>query len=271
MDYDHKEFLGDDLAVIAGEKAGVIKPGRPVVSARQAEVSDAAIAARARAVGAPLRRMGVDFDAWADRGRMLYQDETGLMDLPPPSLFGAHQMDNAGLAIAAAQALDDPRIDAAAVGRGVASASWPARMQRLTAGPYGEAARGAGGGPVAGWGAQPPRRARRGAGAGGWGPVALVAGTLANKDAAGFFAALAEPGVVSRVVAISFDAEAAAPAERTAAAARAGGAGGGNGRLHSRCGAARPGGPRRAAARPDLRLALPAGEVLAASEETWPT
>jgi len=63
VDYDHKEFLGEDLAGIAGEKAGIIKRGRPVVSARQAEAAEAVIERQALALAAPLSRMGMDFDA----------------------------------------------------------------------------------------------------------------------------------------------------------------------------------------------------------------
>ena len=275
VDYDHKEFLGDDLAVIAGEKAGIIRAGRPAVSARQAQAADAAIEAYAGKVGAPLRRMGVEFDAWIEHGRLLYQDETGLMDLPPPSLVGPHQVDNAGLAIAAALSLGDPRITEDALARGVASAEWPARMQRLTAGPYGEAARARGGDL---WldGGHNPHGARAVARALGnlardGRPVVLVAGTLANKDAAGFFAAFAQAGVVQRVVATGFDAEAAAPAERTAQAARGAG-------LTAEIADDIPDAVRRAlacqGAPPHVLICgslYLAGEVLAASEETWPT
>ena len=272
VDYDHKEFLGEDLAIIAGEKAGIIKAGRPVVSARQAEVADAAIEARAQLLGAPLARMGVDFDAFIERGRLIFQDEKGLMDLPPPSLIGAHQVDNAGLAIAAALALNDPRIDEATIAKGVVSAQWPARMQRLTAGPYGEAARAVGAdlwldGGHNPHGARAVARALEDLARDGR-PVTLIAGTLANKDAEGFFAALAGPGVVGRVIAIGFDADAAAPAERTAEAARKAG-------LAAETAASIPDAVRGALQGPPPHVLICgslylAGEVLAASEETWP-
>src|ERR1700761_5415013 len=87
VDYDHKEFLGEDLGGIAGEKAGIIKAGRPVVSARQAEVAEAVIEAEADRLGAPLKMMGRDFDAWSERGRLLFQDQERLVDLPLPALF----------------------------------------------------------------------------------------------------------------------------------------------------------------------------------------
>ena len=274
VDYDHKEFLGEDLVGIAFEKAGIIKAGRPVVSARQDPVVETVIETRAAELGAPLLRMGVEFDAYAQAGRMAFQRPEGLMDLPLPSLIGAHQIDNAGLAVAAALQLGDSRIDEAAIAKGVASAEWPARLQRLSAGPYGEAARARGGdlwldGGHNPHGARAIARALQNL-AGDGRPVTLVAGTLANKDAAGFFAALARPGVVSRVIATPFDAEAAAPPERTAEAARAVG-------LAAETASGIPDAIQRAldAQGPPPHVLICgslylAGEVLAASEETWP-
>ena len=272
VDYDHKEFLGEDLAGIAGEKAGVIKRGRPVVSARQAEAAEGVIEREAGRLDAPLALMGRDFDAWEERGRLIFQDRTRLLDLPPPSLFGAHQVANAGLAIAAVLGLDSLRIGEAAIARGVAQAQWPARMQRLTAGPYAAMARTRG---ADLWldGGHNPHGARAVAEAlarlaQDRRPVALVAGTLANKDAVGFFSAF--QALNPRVFATGFEAEAAASAEATLDAARAAGL------------AAEPCGYPQAAVRRalDSQGAPPhvlicgslylAGEVLAASEETWP-
>ena len=99
VDYDHKEFLGEDLGGIAGEKAGIIKAGRPVVVARQQPVAEAVIEAEAERLGAPLTLMGRDVDAWSECGRLMFQDQQRLLDLPMPSLFGPHQVDNAGLAV----------------------------------------------------------------------------------------------------------------------------------------------------------------------------
>src|SRR5207245_523579 len=97
VDYDHLEMLGPELAKIAWEKAGIIKPGRPAVVARQLPEAEAVIEAEAEALGAPLLLMGRDFDAWEERGRLLVQMPERLLDLPPPSLFGGHQFANAGL------------------------------------------------------------------------------------------------------------------------------------------------------------------------------
>jgi dihydrofolate synthase/folylpolyglutamate synthase len=272
VDYDHKEFLGEDLGGIAAEKAGIIKAGRPVVVARQQPVAEVVIEAEAERLGAPLTLMGRDFDAWAERGRLMVQDQQRLLDLPMPSLFGPHQVDNAGLAVAAALALGDPRITEAALEKGVASAEWPARMQRLTAGPFGDLARARG---TDLWldGGHNPHGARAVAEAladlaRDGRPVALVAGTLSNKDAVGFFSAF--KGLNPRVYATGFDAEAAAAAEATMDAARSAG-------LEAEA----VGYPLEAVRRAlDAQDAPPhvlicgslylAGEVLAASEETWP-
>jgi dihydrofolate synthase/folylpolyglutamate synthase len=272
VDYDHKEFLGSDLAQIAREKAGIIKAGRPLVVARQSDVGEAVIETEAERLGAPIRFMGRDFDAWTEHGRLLYQDETQLLDLPPPSLVGEHQVANAGLAIAAALTLDDPRIDQAAIGRGIAEAVWPARMQRLTGGPYGEMARARGADLWLDGGHNPhgaraiaralDHLARDGR------PVALVAGTLLRKDAPGFFAAFKDLGPT--VFAAGFEAEAAASAEHTASAARSAG-------LQAEVCADLPDAVRRAVAGegapPHVLICgslYLAGEVLAASEDTWP-
>jgi dihydrofolate synthase/folylpolyglutamate synthase len=272
VDYDHKEFLGEDLGGIAGEKAGIIKAGRPVVVARQQPVAEAVIEAEAERLGAPLTLMGRDVDAWSERGRLMAQDQERLLDLPMPSLFGPHQIDNAGLAVAAALALDDPRITEAALEKGVASAEWPARMQRLTSGPFGELARARGSDL---WldGGHNPHGARAVAEAladlaKDGRPVALVAGTLSNKDAVGFFSAF--KGLNPKVFATGFDAEAAATADATMDAARAAG-------LEAeavgypleavRRALASEGAPPHVLICGSLYLA---GEVLAASEETWP-
>ena len=140
VDLDHAEFLGNELGGVAGEKAGILKAGARGLIARQAGPAMAVIEAAAQAVHAPLTVMGVDFDAWAERGGLSFQDQERFLDLPAPALTGPHQIDNAGLAIAVALELDLPE---AAIAGGLRSVRWPARMQRLTAGPYGEAARAA--------------------------------------------------------------------------------------------------------------------------------
>ena len=119
---DHREMLGDTLALIAAEKAGIIKPGVPVaIGAQPAEVSTVLLETAER-VGAPVRLRDRDWRV----GLGHYADANGDLGLPAPSLPGAFQLDNAGIAIAALRAAALP-FDAA----GIARAEWPARLQRL--------------------------------------------------------------------------------------------------------------------------------------------
>jgi dihydrofolate synthase/folylpolyglutamate synthase len=130
---DHIDFLGDTLEKIALEKAAIIKPGVPAVVGRQVEGPLAVITERARELRAPLHVMGQDWSVHEERGRLVYQDERGLIDLPPPRLFGRHQFDNAGTAIATLRAAE-MALPASAFEDGIGRADWPARMQRLSAG-----------------------------------------------------------------------------------------------------------------------------------------
>src|SRR5581483_3627494 len=117
-----------------GEKAGIIKRGVPVVCAGQDAEAMTVIEQQARFRHAPLHAAGQQWHVNVERGRLVYQDDRGLMDLAAPRLFGRHQFENAGLAIATLRALDAFRIDAAAFESGVVGAEWPARMQRLSSG-----------------------------------------------------------------------------------------------------------------------------------------
>jgi dihydrofolate synthase/folylpolyglutamate synthase len=222
VDMDHREYLGDSLAQIAGEKAGILKPGVPGVVGRQRGEALEVIEARAESIGAPLTVMGRDFDAWGENGRLLVQMGDRLLDLPPPALIGHHQLDNAGLAVAAALAMG---FDEAAIAQGLQRTVWPARFQHLTEGPLGRRAVAAGADLWLDGGHNPHAgralaRAASDLSARDGRPVTLIAGMLANKDAAGFFAAFAE--VNPRVVTVSFAGN-AAPANRLAQAARGAG------------------------------------------------
>jgi dihydrofolate synthase/folylpolyglutamate synthase len=272
VDIDHREFLGDTLTAIAGEKAGIIKPGAPAVSARQQEEAEIVIEAAAERAGAPLTLMGRDFDAWSERGRLLVQMQDRLLDLPAPSLPGEHQFANAGLAVAALLTLADPRIDEAAMGRGIAGAVWPARFQRLTAGPLAERAKAAGadlwldGGhnPHAG---RAVSRAVADLAARDGRPVALIAGILANKDATGFFGPFR--GVATKVFTVTFEGPAAASAANTAAAAELAGL------RACACESVEDALDRALKLEPTPHILICgslylAGEVLAMSPETWP-
>jgi dihydrofolate synthase/folylpolyglutamate synthase len=130
---DHAEYLGDTVAAVAGEKAGILKSGVPAVIGAQPRDALAVIERQAARVGAPLRVAGEHFIATEERGRLVYQDDDGLLDLPAPKLYGRHQFENASLAIAALRAAA-VRLPAAAFEAGVAKVEWPARMQRLSHG-----------------------------------------------------------------------------------------------------------------------------------------
>ncbi len=218
VDLDHQHYLGDTLAEIAGEKAGILKRGTPCVVAPQAKEALAVIEARAARLGAPLLAHGQHWHVGVERGRLVYQDERGLLDLPLPRLLGPHQVTNAGTALAALRHLGatEARCEAA-----VTRAEWPARMQRLRGRLASLAAPAelwldGGHNPAAGeavartLAALPPAR------------TALVCGMLATKDVVGFLRPLA--AVAEALHAVTIPGEAAAlPGAETARAARAAG------------------------------------------------
>ena len=127
---DHVEFLGDTLERIAFEKAGIIKPGAPTVVSEQPKEALAVIERQAARLRAPLVVQGQDFLCRAERGRLVYEDRNGLLDLPLPRLPGRHQIVNAGTALAALRQCA-PNISLAAFERGISSASWPGRLQNI--------------------------------------------------------------------------------------------------------------------------------------------
>jgi dihydrofolate synthase/folylpolyglutamate synthase len=204
---DHQEFLGTSLADIAAEKAGIIKPGVPVILGAQDDIPRDVILRRAEALGAPSCVYGLDFFAYQEHGRMIYQDDKGLLDLPPPRLVGRHQIDNAALAIAMLrQAGWGSESD---IEKGLRSVEWPARMQRLSRGslidlapsgaevwldgghnPHGAAvvARA-----IADFEERTPK------------PLYLICGMLKTKDAVGFFSAF--HGLARHVVTIAIERE----------------------------------------------------------------
>ncbi len=131
--FDHEKFLGSSLAQIAGEKAGIIKRGRPVVVAPQQPVVADVIEAEAARLGAPEFAGNREWIAHGEHGGLVFQDEDGLLDLPAPRLVGRHQFTNAGTAIAALRRakLGVPRT---AIAAGLGAVDWPGRLQRLTEG-----------------------------------------------------------------------------------------------------------------------------------------
>ena len=214
---DHQQYLGETLGQIAFEKAGILKREVPCVVGPQGDAALEAIEARAARLAAPLIAQGQHWHVWEERGRLIFQDETGLIDLPPPNLPGAHQFDNAGSALAALRHLGLPE---EALEAAVTRAEWPARMQRLTRGPLVDSAPGielwldGGHNPAAGEAlakhlATLPDR-----------PTHLICGMLNTKDVAGFMRPLA-PHVAS-LTAVSIPGEAATlTAEQTSGIAAA--------------------------------------------------
>ncbi|GAB4386995.1 bifunctional folylpolyglutamate synthase/dihydrofolate synthase [Albidovulum sp.] len=213
---DHQQYLGETLPEIAGEKAGILKRGVPCIVGPQAAAAMAVIEARAAELGAPLLAAGRHWQAFEERGRLIFQDETGLLDLPLPNLPGPHQIDNGGAALAALRHLG---ADAAACEAAVTRADWPARMQRLRHGPLVEAAgdcelwldgghNPAGGEAVAATLARMPRK-----------PTHLVLGMLNTKDIAGYLRPVA--AVAASLTAVSIPGESnTLSAEQTRDAAR---------------------------------------------------
>ncbi len=131
---DHVSFLGDTLTAIAAEKAGILKPGVPCVAGRQERDALRVIEQRAEELGAALHVAGRDFDIYEQHGRLVFQTQTRLLDLPLPRLNGRHQIDNAGMAIAAASLLFGDALTDRALEHGLTHAEWPARMERLAVG-----------------------------------------------------------------------------------------------------------------------------------------
>ncbi len=272
VDIDHREFLGDTVELIATEKAGILKPGAPGVIGRQGEAALAVIEAHAARVGAPLSILGQDFDAYPERDGMVFQGGERLFDLPRPALMGLHQYDNAGLAIAVALELGDPRIDAEAIAQGLTGVVWPGRLQRLAAGPLAEAAKAADADLILDGGHNPHAalalaRALGDLAARDGRPLALVVGMLTTKDPAAFFAAMKD--LNPQVFTVDFDADAAATAQSLAEAARA------QGLRAEPCPNVDAGLARalRSGERPRVVIVgslYMAGEILARSPETWP-
>jgi dihydrofolate synthase/folylpolyglutamate synthase len=220
---DHSEFLGDTLTAIAGEKAGIIKRDMPVICAEQPPEAMAAIEQQAGRLRAPLHSAGQQWHVNVERGRLVYQDDRGLMDLAAPKLFGRHQFDNAGLAIATLRAQNAFRIEPAAFEAGIVNAEWPARMQRLASGalveqgPQGcevwlDGGHNAEGGRVAAaaLGDLEERVSR---------PLVVIVGMMANKDASAFLANFS--GLTRHIIAVQIpDRDNAMPPDRLADAAR---------------------------------------------------
>ena len=221
IDYDHAEFLGRDLAGIAREKAGVMKRHTPVIAGRQSDLVGAVLRAESQKTGSAMQVWGEDFRAYSQQGKLVFETDTQLLDLPLPALKGAHQIENAGTAIAAAKAM---LISDDAIAKGLQNAIWPARMQPLTSGALAEMTAEAGaelwldgghnkqaGAAVAAVMADLEAKDPR--------PLILIMGILANKDAGGYLDAF--EGLASCVIAANIDGHAALAPETLCELARA--------------------------------------------------
>ncbi|MGB9368713.1 MAG: folylpolyglutamate synthase/dihydrofolate synthase family protein [Xanthobacteraceae bacterium] len=221
---DHVEFLGDTIEKIAAEKAGIFRAGVPAVIAPQTDLVAAVLERHAERARAPLHASGQQWHAGVEQGRLVYQDEKGLLDLPPPKLFGRHQFDNAGTAIAALRA-GGVNLPARAIEQGLTRAEWPARLQRLTSGKLVSAApAGAelwldgghnadGGRAIAAALGDLEERVSR--------PLVLVVGMLSTKDRSAFLRNFT--GLVRRVFGVPIHQEKGVPADAIAVSARAAG------------------------------------------------
>ena len=218
---DHRDFLGETLDAIAGEKAGILKRAVPAVIASQASDALAVIEQQAARVKAPLKIAGEEWTATEERGRLVYQDDDGLLDLPAPRLNGRHQFENAGAAIAALRAAG-LKLPPAAFEGGMIRVDWPARMQRLAQGkltcllpPQSElwldgGHNADGGRAIAAALADLEERVSR--------PLVLVVGMMSTKDSAGFLRNFS--GLARRVIAVPIHQDKALPAADLAGVAR---------------------------------------------------
>ena len=222
VSFDHADFLGDSIEKIAAEKAGILKRDVPAIVAAQPREALAVIERAAGRVRAPVRTAGEDWTATEERGRLVYQDDAGLLDLPAPRLPGRHQFENAGVAIATLRAIPSLRIPSPAY-EAIAKADWPARMQRLSHGhllallPEGselwlDGGHNADGGrAIANALADLEERVSR--------PLVLIVGMLASKDARAFLTNFS--GLARRLIAVPIPDQAKCiPAEQIAELAR---------------------------------------------------
>ncbi|MGD0762634.1 MAG: folylpolyglutamate synthase/dihydrofolate synthase family protein [Roseiarcus sp.] len=222
VSFDHPEFLGDTVEQIAYEKAGIFRRGAPAIIAEQEQGALRVIEREAMRIGAPRIVAGRDFFMRAEHGRLVFEDRDGLLDLPPPRLPGRHQHGNAATAIAALRAIL-PALPTRAFERGLIEADWPARLQRLRHGPlvalapaqaevWLDGAHNEAGGRVlaeamADFEDRWPR------------PLALICGTLASKNTAGFLSHF--KGLAQETLAVPIAGEhAGRTAEEVAAIAR---------------------------------------------------
>lgn len=223
---DHEQYLGGRIEAIAAEKAHILKPASPCVSAKQERKVAQIIELRSLEVGAPTFAEGKEWHVRVQPGKdgtgeVVYQGRDVTWTLPPPALAGGHQVRNAGLALAALEHLKGFDIPEAALAKGMKTVEWPARLQRLTRGPLVDML-------PEGWelwldGAHNPHAGKMLATfLRGWKdkPLDVVIGMMGPKDAGAFFGHIAAK--VHRLRAVPVPGEPnAKPPEEVAEAARA--------------------------------------------------
>jgi len=221
---DHQNFLGQTLREIAAEKAAIVKPGVTAVVAAQPAAAMTCIEHSANAANAPLLVHGKDWRLSTSASRMTVEAAAWRMSLPLPNLAGAHQVENAALAVVCAVELAELGLTEQAIAEGLVTARWPGRLQRLDPAPIAEDLPA----DCEIWidgGHNPAAGQALAAAIAAWGdrPLHLVVGLMNNKDAAGFLAPLAARANSVTGIAIPGEANAHA-ADAIAAAAIASGA-----------------------------------------------
>ncbi len=220
---DHREYLGDTIASITHEKAGILKSQVPAIIASQLEEARRLIEAEADRLHAPLVIADQDFQAYEEHGRLIYQDSEGLLDLPLPRLFGRHQYINAAAAIATLRTAFGSSFPVAAIETGITHAEWPARMQKLNGGMLAKLApqgaelwldgghNAAGGRALSETVGELEEKAPK--------PLILIVGMLANKETDAFLRAFS--GLAQELYAVEIPAQALSrPAAEVAGMAR---------------------------------------------------
>ncbi|MDF2368531.1 folylpolyglutamate synthase/dihydrofolate synthase family protein [Sneathiella sp.] len=226
ISHDHAEFLGTDLAGIAGEKAGIIKAGAPVVIGLQDPVVLEILQKTAETLGSLSYIYDREWSCHKVAGGWQYDGMNGARVFPMPALHGVHQIENAATAVACLNHLGGFDVPDAAINKGLAAVEWPARMQRLRHGPivkafpaHVEVWLDGGHNPAAGeqiaksfanWNETEPK------------PTYLIAGMLNTKDQKAFFSKLAPVITTGHCITIPEEA-AATPAVDLASMAQAGG------------------------------------------------
>jgi len=268
IDYDHQAFLGGELSQIAREKAGIFKPGARAISARQPDEVRRSLERQALKLGVRLDFLGDGWDVWNEDGRLVFQDEDALYDLSLPRLPGAHQIENAGVAIKAALLFG---LSPDALDKGLQTVTWPGRLQPIKGGPL----RAALADPASElWldGGHNPHAARAlrafidAMQARDPKSLHMICGLIDTKDAGEFFAAF--EGLDTQVTCVPFSSDAAIAPDVLAQAAQQKGLAVTTAASPLDAIRRLPPGPCRVIICGSLYLA---GDVLAMAPETWPT